>query len=411
MVAAGVTAMVLLAYPTWFALAGPAHLSGPIWGANSIVSLGGANLRDYLLPSSPSATSTALGHRFGGYQAPTLSGQYFGIGLLIVLVAGLVIWRRDLRLWLFAAVGAIAVLLSSGLQPHWTLWSVFVKLPLMENLVPSRFLIVTYLCAAVMLGIVVDHVYRSVNHYGPVIQRSRTAPVNGGRERGPRRPTVGAVAGVVVSLIALMPIAWYYADGVPLTTQQVVLPAWYRTVAPHLTGRQVVLAFPVPFVFLQSSMTWQAVDQMSFAQVGGGGPNSIPERAGKERAGQSILGAISIASTTTVTSEKVTSTRQALDGWGVTMVVVPDSARLPLYEKAYTVRAIVVLITAATGQKPIRQADAWVWTNVDHGRPMIPASSARLAVCGAGPQTDSVGSLYGSVDCVLASDARSRPAP
>ncbi len=62
------------------------------------------------------------------------------------------------------------------------------------------------------------------------------------------------------------------------------------------------------------------------------------------------------------------------------MVVVPDSASLPLYEKAYTVRSITVLITAATGQRPTRQAGAWVWTNVDRARSLIPVSSARLSI-------------------------------
>ena len=88
-VAAGITATVLLAYPVWFALAGPARLSGPIWGTSDI-SYGGNDLRDYLLPSTPSPAFTALDHHFGGYQAPTLSGQYFGIGLIAVLVIGVV---------------------------------------------------------------------------------------------------------------------------------------------------------------------------------------------------------------------------------------------------------------------------------------------------------------------------------
>ena len=77
---AAATAAVLLAYPVWFALAGPAHLAGPIWGPHSEISYGGTNLRDYALTSAPSSLVLSLAHRFGGYQAPTLSGQYFGIG-------------------------------------------------------------------------------------------------------------------------------------------------------------------------------------------------------------------------------------------------------------------------------------------------------------------------------------------
>ena len=164
LVSAAVTAAVLLAYPVWFALAGPAHLAGPIWGPHSAISYGGTNLRDYALPSAPSSLVLSLAHRFGGYQAPTLSGQYFGLGLLAVLLIGLVVWRRDRRLWLFAALGLLSVPLSFGLHIHgWTLWRLFVRFPLMDDVIPSRFLLITYLAAAVMLGLIVDHTYAAVN--------------------------------------------------------------------------------------------------------------------------------------------------------------------------------------------------------------------------------------------------------
>jgi len=400
-----VTAGVLLAYPVWFALAGPAHLSGPVWGPDSPISYGGTNGKDYLLPAVPSATTTALGHRLGGYQAPTLSGQYLGIGLLAVLAIGCVLWRRDRRLWLFGAVGAVSVPLSFGLHLRsWTVWRLFVRFPLMDNVIPSRFLLITYLCAAVMLGVIVDHTYRAV-------ARWNAAPPD---ERRPRMPGValrgaGAIAALAVAVIALLPIAGYYSSGVPLAARPVILPAWFRAEAPRLHGHQVILVFPVPFSLTQSAMTWQAVDGMSYSMVGGGGPNALITRAGPEAPGQAYLANLSIAGgPQAVVPEEVSAVRKALDGWGATMVVIPDPTNLPIYERLHLVRTTAVLITAATGRQPVRQHGAWVWTRLDHAGPAVAASSDRLALCGAGPAGGSVVSIQRSTACVVATPATDR---
>jgi hypothetical protein len=397
LVAAAVSATVLLAYPVWFALAGPAHLVGPVWGPASLISYGGTNLKDYLFASPPSPGFTALAHRFGGYQAPTLSGQYLGIGLLAVLALGLILWRRDRRLWLFAAVGAISVPLSFGLQMHtWTLWRLFVRLPLMENIIPSRFLIITYLAAAVMLGVIVDRTYAEI------VRLPLKAPPAVRRTRVGRRRLLAAGVALAVAAAALVPIADYYSSGIPLTTQRVVLPPWYRTVAPHLPGHQVVLAFPVAFDLLQSAMTWQAVDTMSFAMVGGGGPDSLAERAGPELAGQTFMGTVSAGAAQTVTPTDIGAVRRALDGWGVTMVVVPDPSGLPEYEQLRQVRSLVVLMTAATGQLPVRQAQAWVWAHVQQAGSPLLASASQSTACSTGAPDGTVASIARSAECVAA---------
>ena len=395
------TALVLLAYPVWFALAGPAHLSGPIWGPHSYTSYGGTTIGRYVLPSAPSAEATALGHRFGGYQAPTLSPQYLGLGLLAVLFAGLVLWRRDRRLWCFAVVGMATVPLSSGLSLHgWSLWRLFVKFPLMENVIPSRFLIITYLAAAVMLGVIVDHTAVSVGQWW----ESSPAP----RRHVPDLPArrLGSLAGLVVSLVALVPVAWYFADGVPFTTQSVAVPTWFRQEAPKGAGRPVVLVLPAPFALYQGAMTWQAVDRMSFDLVGGGGPNSLLERAGAEAPGQSVIATVSVGPEhAAISPAGVLTTRRALDGWGVTTVVIPDPLPLPLYDRLPDVRSAVLLITAATGKAPIRQGGAWVWTGVDRAGSAHPVSATRSAGCGAGPEQGSVLSIRRSIACVLAAPA------
>jgi hypothetical protein len=401
---AAISSIVLLAYPVWFAFAGPAHLSGPVWGPHSVISYGGNGLKGYLLPLSPDPVATGLDLRFGGYQAPLLSGQYLGIGLLVVLVVGVLLWRRDRRLWLFGLVGAASVILAMALhQNYWTPWRLFVRLPMMDNIIPSRFLLVIYLAAAAMLAVILDHVYAGTSRW----QRARTAPTRKGSRPGARSKSsaVGALAGGLVAAVALVPIAAYYTAYLPLTVKPVVLPTWFRTVAPHLDKGQVVLAFPVPFAFYQSAMTWQAVDKMQYAMVGGGGPNAMTSRAGKERAGQVYIANISVSSgdPEPITPKEITAVRNALDGWGVTTVVVPDEGGLPRYERVHLVRSIAVLMTAATGQRPVRQAGAWVWTGVQHAGPAVVPPATTLKECSAGPVGGTPASIERSTDCVLSS--------
>ena len=395
--AALVGSAVLLAYPAWFALAGPGHLSGPVWGPGGYLSFGGNALGLFVHPMVPSDQATALTHRLGGYQAPTRSDQYFGWGLVAVLAAGIVLWWRDLRLWLFGTVGVLAVFLSVGLVPHrWTLWRLVVHAPLMGNIIPSRFGLIVYLCAAVMLGVVCDHTYRWVV--------SGSLGGEGGTRGTPasrRRRLAGSVVAVAVAAVALVPIVAYFADGLPLTVTAVRPPLWFRTVAARLPDHQVLLVFP--FAFRQSNMTWQAVDHMSFAMVGGGGPNSIPSRAGTEQEGEKVLADISLAGgPQAIMPAEVAAVRNALDGWGVTDAVLPDPRRLPEYEQVPEARAVVVLMTAATGQAPNYVAGAWVWSGIDHAGPPSTLGAAELTRCATGPADGMVTSMEASAACALA---------
>ena len=386
---AAASSVVLLAWPAWFALDGPAHLSGSIWGS-TLLSYGGTTFGYFVHPMAASAKVTALTHQVGGYQAPSLSGQYLGIGLVAVLALGLIIWHRDLRLWFLAAVGLVGALFSVGLAFHsWTLWRLLVRAPLMENVVPSRFVLFVYLCGAAMLAIVIDHVWRSLAGRPP---------------RPTGRTALGWCAGLVVAAVALVPLVLYFADGLPLTAVPVQLPEWFANVAPDLPPDQVLLVFP--FAFRQSNMTWQAVDRMHYAMAGGGGPNSLLSRAGAEEAGARYLADISFAGgSQDIVPGEIEAVRRALDGWGVTGVVLPDPKVLPEYDRASAVRSIVVLMTAATGQVPEYRAHAWVWTGVDHAPPPASPTSAQLATCAAGAADGSVDSIQASAACILAPPA------
>jgi hypothetical protein len=188
----------------------------------------------------------------------------------------------------------------------------------------------------------------------------------------------------------------------------VVLPTWFRIVAPHLAAHQVLLVFPSPIAEIESSMTWQAVDTMRYAMVGGAGPSAVPSRAGSERRGQAVIARVSYAFgfPQRISTDDIVAVRDALRGWGVTMVVIPDQAGLPAYDRPQSVTLAAALITAATGQAPVYQADAWVWSGVDHPRRSTPPTTARFSACTAGAAAPGEPAVRATTRCLLVGPPR-----
>ncbi|MGB7051851.1 MAG: hypothetical protein WBG41_09800, partial [Acidimicrobiales bacterium] len=240
-------AAIVLAYPVWFLLRGPAHLSGPIWSNGTSFSEYGTTLWSFWRAGGLGQVR-GLSLRFGGYQGPLLPGLgYLGTGVVVVAVVGLVVWRRDRRIAFFGVLGLVAAALS--LAPghgYWVPWQAIDHIPLVGDIVEARFTVVLVLCTSIMAALVLDHVHDAVS------DRRFVAPV--------RRLVVMAVVAVVIvpSLVVLWP-------NLPITTRPVVLPAWFADVGAHLPAGQVVLVYPTPFSGLQSSQAWQAVNRMQWA--------------------------------------------------------------------------------------------------------------------------------------------------
>lgn len=416
-----VTAGVLLAYPAWFALAGPAHLAGPVW---PMTKLGyyGISLKDLVVPSQNSSAYVQLAQRVGGYQGRWLSPEYLGIGAIAVVISGLILWRRDRRLWFFAAMSIVSLVLALGAKKALFLpWQLVAGLPLLQNIIPNRFIVITDLCLTILVGLIVDHTFVAVR------DSSRSKKVNSGTGSGrsdedrpdaktrPRRfRWMPGLVGALVVMVAIVPTAVYLAETLPITTQPVALPDWYRTVAPRLTSHQVLLSFPVPYSGIQSAMVWQAVDRMHFAMVGGGGPEGIASRDGIERPGEVLLGAATYSeffNPLVFTPNSLSAIRQSLGQWGVTTVVVPDQSDLPVYDQVTSVPFVVGLMTAVVGRAPIHQADAWVWDGVGAGQRPSTSSTRKLAACTSDPTVLHKEAVVRVIACILGRSATSPTEP
>jgi hypothetical protein len=397
LVVGGITAVLLLVYPVWFALAGPAHLSGRVWPLP--LPFDGNSLRDFIIPERGAANP---------FFGANFSRQYFGAGMLGVCGVGIIIWRRDRRLRLFAVGAALSLLLSLG-ESHTVLlpWQFLGNLPLLQNIFPSRFVIIAYLAFGVVLGLIVDHTYVAVaTRHRQVRLELPVGASDSTDTRDSKWPA--AMAAVIVSAVALLPMAAYLAPSIPVRTQPVVVPAWFRTVAPHLAGRQVILVLPMPF-FLENPLTWQALDEMHYSLASGVGPEADPPRAGKEDGAETLLDEMSSPFVTVpaVKPRDILAVRQAIRDWGVTMVVIPDDSNALSFEwRVISVPVAVALMTLATGEQPIRQEHAWVWYGVQHDGPPAIRSAATFDRCTATAKVGAAVSIEEVNACVLAAVPR-----
>jgi len=289
----------------------------------------------------------------------------------------------------------ISVVCSLGAsRTIWLPWQVLAGQPLLENIVPSRFLVVTYLCLAVMLGLVADHARSSVLGF---------ARSDGGGTTGTARWGAGAVA-LGVAAVGLVPVASYLAPTVPMVTQPVRTPNWFVTVAPHLPPHRVLLVFPLSNQVLESAMAWQATTGFPYVMVGGGGPGGVIERTGVERPGAEAIGRASFSfAGQHLGPGDVSATRAALVGWRVDSVVLPDQPGLPAYDKVTSVPYTVALLTAATGRAPLRVAGSWVWDRASVGLPVGPGpDSVAVDACVAQGADGSPAAIERVAACVMA---------
>jgi hypothetical protein len=401
-----ITAAVLLAYPGWFALAGPAHYGSLIYG----VSLGGfgAVPKEFLVPPKPVSFGQAFGNQNFAYFGRPLSHQYFGIGVAAVLIGGFVAWRRDRRLWLFGSIAVVTVVLSLGVKAYPSPWSLFANLPFLGNIEPYRFVLITYLAVAVMLGLIVEHTYSAVNRRRFEARENPPTRLTGSRfwSRCPR--WAGSATAIVVAAIALAPPAGYLAQGIPFAAQPVVLPTWFQTIPPHLTGHQVLLILP-DRDGTEVAMTWQAVGGIHYSMVNEGGPLQVV----KDPKGAAILDGISIplSPLRSISNDDIIAVRRYIDDRGVTMVVVPDQPKLPIYDQIQSVSLAAALITAVTGHLPTHQANAWVWTRVNRSVPPVITSTGRVSECTMGLATHGVAAVDRATRCVLESTVSSPTSP
>jgi hypothetical protein len=339
---------VLLAWPVWFALDGPAHLSGIVW--RNLAGVGGYVPKSFVTPDFVKARSSGgIYLALGGYEGtPLASSTYLGWGLLAVLAGGIAMFRRDRRLWFYGFLLVLCGALS--MAPHHGVWvpaQLFTRVPVLQNVIEQRYMDVGFLAAAVMLAIILTRTYELLPDWR------------------------GSSVSLLVAGVALLPIATTFAPDLPFAMRPVILPRWYANVAPNLPAGRVLLSYPAPFSGIQSAMSWQAVNRMHYSQAGGGGPQGQAFRAGSAAPGFTVLTELGFGigmPQAAGTAAEFEAVRHALAVWGVNTVVVATNLGAPLLQQGRDPTYMAAFMTAALGRLPVLQQGAWVWYGVQVGR-------------------------------------------
>jgi hypothetical protein len=261
--------LVVLAYPLWFLVAGPARFHGPVQGANNPYR---ADLLGPIMPTpaeriAPGALK-AIGASFTGATYAE-NGSYLGIALLSAFVALVVAARRNRWVVFLAVMAFFAFLLSLGprleVDGHLTRvplpFALIVHLPLLENVLPSR--ISLYQDMFVALGCAVG--------LDSVLARLPRAPRPRALRRSARLVALGAA---VAAPLALLVPAW------PDRTVPIGVPSLFTTKASRaIPTRSVVLTYPFAVSPDDQAMLWQALDGYRFNLIGGYA--LIPDAQGK----------------------------------------------------------------------------------------------------------------------------------
>jgi hypothetical protein len=368
-VAVGV-AVVVLAWPSWYLLAGPRHISGvPFQGVQGVANgrlfhLWSAGASSVAVPIPGSASGVVVG-------AP---GDFVGFGVVLVALVSLVVARRRKVAWVMAIVALACIVLSWGptlwitsthaVSGPWLPWRTLAKLPIFRNILPVRFAIFTDLAVAVLIAVGIDTA-RTWPVWGRLDRSAGLARRPGRHDRSPTDEErsvapVGVVFTVLSCLVAALVLVPQWVNyQVPIATQRVVLPAWFATVGRTVRPGSTVLTYPFPMssTVVSQPMVWQAVDGMRFRLAGGyvkvPRPDGRPLTTGAPGSALRLLFDLTTGAAARPGSAQLQSLRSAVRGWGVSWIVVTSSGPEPEQTAA--------VFTAVMGRLPTVTHDAWVW--------------------------------------------------
>lgn len=357
---AGLVGAALLAYPVWFAMSGPDHITGSDWARVTV-----NGLERIILPLSP--THYLIQHLpDAGYLGP--AGQtngYLGIAAILIVVVAALLVRRPLT-WLCAAIliiaswaslGAYGTLTSFNGMFSWlpSLWNVVQDVPVLNQATPQNFSAIMIWVVVVPAALLLDWIWA---HRSSALMRELPGRITG--------TAVAASSAVVISIVLVVP--WLIAWPMPLKVESVATPAPVQRILTALPPKSTVLFYPFPSSKLDQALIWQASDKLRFKVVGGRG---ITAGAGGEAThgleANTPAGLLSGLSTSyqpyghldlpkMPTAPVVARMRQAMRNWGVTHIIMSGGGRAPDYTRQW--------LTKVLGAPPRRQADRWVWTNV-----------------------------------------------
>jgi hypothetical protein len=257
--------LVIAGYLLWSTLLAPGHLVGPVLPVGILQGFGA----DFLGPIIPTAAQLIAPHslavdamRFvGGNTSENTS--YLGLPIVALVSAFAIMWRRERIVLAAALLALVAFILSLGsslsIDGHWTRIlmpeDLFRHLPVLDNIVPTRFSFVVVLFTVIALAVGGDRFFHAEANRRPHRWSGRT------------EKTAGVIA-LVMAVALVLP-------RVPFMTQPQAWPHDTESTLNIIPPGSVVLSYPftdgvgTPTRMYTQAMSWQAADGMRFRLIGG----------------------------------------------------------------------------------------------------------------------------------------------
>jgi len=341
-----VLATMILAYPTYFALLGPAHFKGRVWSMD--IASFHIIFKEILFSNSPAG----LNQTFCG----------FGVGLVALM--GILAFRKSRGLWFFSGVAAVSLVLALGTSIRLAPWRLLAYRPLFENIIPLRFILFAIFSLSVVVAIVISRVFEGtpINRIGKWLQGNSQTLSRSRR----------VLPAFLVSLLVVLPFAIPVSRQMPMPTNYVKPPLWFTKTAPTLPKGQTLLTVPFPS-FFQDAVLWQAIGHMHWTLASGPGPGSEATRNPQERRAMAVLVQMSFRNKIPFASDAL-EIRKAMVKWGVDHVVV-DARMSPIRP------SIIALFTSATGTLPRFSQGVWLWPGIHDMKGKIRLTEAEFETC------------------------------
>jgi hypothetical protein len=368
LVLGGGLALVVLAYPIWFGLAGPQAVTGVLF---VIAPLTGVPFSGVLSPGQFHTAANAFS-RIGGYLGHIGPPPDFVGAGAVAAVAAVVLARRRALTWLLVLLTAATLVLSFGpylidgpgwLAHVWLPWRDLGTLPVLKEILPDQMAPFITLFLAFLFALGLDAIY--VTHRRPGSWLSR------------RRAPIAAVASAVLVLVAVVPVVATF--DVPITVTRVGIPPYLRHQAPALSAGTVLLTIPFAVSGSSEPMLWQAVGGMHFRLAGAAlkTPNPLggPVGQGAPGTARRIMSDLSIVGEArpSGTVAQLRTVRNALERWQVGQVVIAGDSIDPVYAAGF--------FTKALGVAPVYTDRAWVFSLSPGWEATTPAFGISLAAC------------------------------
>lgn len=366
------TFLVLSSYPLYTEFRGPYRLSGPVQSLHQLAAFR-ADLASPVIPSfvqkfHPS-WADSISHTFS--NNPTEVTEYLGLPLLIFLLIGTVLLCRRARVQMFVGVAIVSFMLSLGpkliIATHVTPvpgpYDVLAHLPLVNDIMPSRFALGLWFGVAVLLATFVETLDGAVRQWSWTRSDAQrfTAFIPVSRAGTARPGGATALLAPAIALLCVLPLVpnWPYLE------KPASIPTFFTSSAVNMIPEGALAAtYPYPVTSISQPMDWQAVTGMRFRILGGYVIGPAADGSGTYFAYPNSLEYCfvgvyvdGVAFPNTCNAELISSTLKRL---GVTTIFVGQTQ--PHADLAKTV------VSSAVGAEPRYVDGVLVWSCVPVGR-------------------------------------------